>query len=99
MSERPREEFETALKRIGHEIKSRLALQGLYGTVRQIDNGEAGQVPESTRIEIEAKGRTASRTFARGQIEGCCLRVSGAVLQDIIAMVDELSPSVTRSAT
>ncbi len=91
MTERPREEFETALKRIGHEIKSRLVLQGLYGTVRQIDQGEPGQVPTSTRIEIEAKGRTVSRTFTRAQIEGCCLRVTGSELQDIIGMVDELA--------
>jgi hypothetical protein len=29
--------------------------------------------------------------FDRKQIEGCCLRVAGAVLASVIAMVEELS--------
>ncbi len=88
-----REEFDTGLKKIRHEIKSRLVLHGLYGTVTDADNGPAGHLPEGSRIEIHAKGRTVGRSFDRRQIEGCCLRVGGTVLSDIIAMVDEVSTS------
>ncbi len=86
-----REEFDTGLRKIRHEIKSRLVPHGLFGTVTNIDSGPATAVPESSRIEIHAKGRTVGQTFDRQQIEGCRLRVSGAVLAGIIAMVDEVS--------
>jgi len=88
-----REEFDTGLKKIRHEIKSRLVPHGLYGTVTDVDNGPAGHLPDGSRIEIHAKGRTVGKSFDRQQIEGCCLRVGGAVLLDIIAMVDEVSTS------
>jgi hypothetical protein len=84
-SDPQREKFDTALKRIGHEIKSRLVLHGLFGTVNY------SEVPDGTRVEIQAQGRIAARSFERQQIEGCCLRVGGAVLAGIIAMVDELA--------
>ena len=88
---RVREEFDTGIAKIKQEIKSRLVHHGLYGSVTGIDTGAAGDVPAGSRIEITAKGRSASRSFDRGQIEHCCLRVGGAVLVDIISMVDELS--------
>jgi hypothetical protein len=56
-----------------------------------VDSGPTGQVPDSSRIEIAAKGKTVGRSFDRRQIEGCCLRVGGEVLLGIIAMVDDLS--------
>jgi hypothetical protein len=86
-----REEFDTGLKKIRHEIKSRLVPHGLFGIVTDVDSGPAGDVPDGTRIEIHAKGRTVGQSFDRRQIEGCCLRVGGAVLAGIVAMVDELS--------
>ncbi len=48
--------------------------------------------------EIVLSGTVVGRSFDRRQIEGCCLRVGGAVLLDIIAMVEEVSalPVVTR---
>lgn len=82
-----REKFDTGLKRIGHEAKSRLVLHGLFGTV--IHTGTAA----GARVEIHAQGKTVSREFERQQIEGCHLRVGGAVLSGIIAMVDELAPA------
>jgi hypothetical protein len=84
-----REEFDTGLKKIRLEIKSRLVPHGLYGTVTDCD-AAAGE-PGVSRIELAVKGRTANRSFDRGQIEGCRLRVGGDVLQAIIAMVDEVS--------
>jgi hypothetical protein len=89
--EHPREEFDTGLKKIRLEIKSRLVPHGLFGTVTTVDNVSKSDVPDGSTIEIVAKGRTAGRSFDRRQIEGCCLRVSGAVLVDIIAMIDEVS--------
>ncbi|MDP9082616.1 MAG: hypothetical protein M3N50_02465 [Pseudomonadota bacterium] len=87
-----REEFDTGLRKIRHEIKSRLVPHGLFGTVTNVDSGpDAAAVPEGSRIEIHAMGRTVGQTFDRQQIEGCRLRVSGAVLAGIIAMVDEVS--------
>jgi hypothetical protein len=93
-----REEFDTGLKKIRQEIKSRLVPHGLYGIVTNVDSGPAGDVPEGSRIEIVAKGKTVGRSFDRRQIEGCCLRVGGEVLSGIIAMIDEVSaaPVVTR---
>ena len=86
-----REEFDTGLKKIKLEIKSRLVPHGLFGTVTNIDAVSTGDVPDGSKIEVFAKGKTAGRSFDRHQIEGSCLRVSGAVLTDIIAMVDEVS--------
>jgi hypothetical protein len=86
-----REEFDTGLKKIRQEIKSRLVPHGLFGIVTDVDSGPAGQIPDGSRIELAAKGRTVGRSFDRRQIEGCCLRVGGEVLQGIIAMVDEVS--------
>ena len=86
-----REEFDTGLKKIRQEIKSRLVPHGLFATVQDVDRGQAGEAPDGSRIEIAAKGKTVSRSFDRKQIEGCCLRVGGEVLVGIIAMVDELA--------
>ena len=91
-----REEFDTGLKKIRLEIKSRLVPHGLYGVVTEADTGTEGDVPEGSTIEIAAKGKTVGRTFNRKQIEGCHLRVGGEVLSSIIAMIEEISapPSV-----
>jgi hypothetical protein len=86
-----REEFDTGVKKIRQEIKSRLVPHGLFGIITNVDSGAAGEVPESSRIEIVAKGITTARSFDRRQIEGCCLRVGGEVLLGIIAMVNEVS--------
>jgi hypothetical protein len=85
-----REEFDTALSKIRHEIKSRLVPHGLYGSVTYIDIGPAGDVPTGSKIEIAIKGRTVERAFSRHEIEACRLRVGGTVLVGIISMVDEL---------
>jgi hypothetical protein len=85
-----REEFDTGLKKIRYEIKSRLVPHGLFGTITDVDSGPAGH-PDGARIELVAKGKTVGRSFDRRQIEGCCLRVGGEVLLGIIAMVDEVS--------
>ncbi len=69
-----REEFDTGLKKIRLEIKSRLVPHGLYGVVTEVDTGTAGDVPEGSIIEIAAKGKTVGRTFDRKQIEGCHLQ-------------------------
>ena len=86
-----REEFDTGLKKIRLEIKSRLVPHGLYGVVTEVDTGPEGDVPEGSTIEIAAKGKTVGRTFDRKQIEGCHLRVGGEVLSSIIAMIEEIS--------
>jgi hypothetical protein len=86
-----REEFDTGVKKIRQEIKSRLMPHGLYGTVTDVDTGPAGDVPNGSRIELVAKGKAVGRSFDRRQIEGCCLRVRGEVLLGIIAMVDEVA--------
>ena len=86
-----REEFDTGVKKIRQEIKSRLVTHGLFGIVTDIDTGPPGHVPDGSRIELIAKGKTVGRLFDRRQIEGCCLRVRGEVLSGIIAMVDEVS--------
>jgi hypothetical protein len=80
-----REKFDTGLKRIGHEAKGRLVLHGLFGAVSH------SSTPDGARVEIQAKGRSVARAFERQQIEGCHLRVGGAVLSGIIEMVDELA--------
>ena len=86
-----REEFDTGLSKIRHEIKSRLVPHGLYGSVTDVDIDAADHVPAGSKIEIVVKGRTGGRLFNRQQIEGCRLRVGGTVLLEIISMVDELS--------
>jgi hypothetical protein len=86
-----REELDTGLKRIRHEIKSRLVTHGLFATVTFVDSGPTGEVPDSVRIEIAVRDKTVVKSFDRRQIEGCCLRVGGDVLSGIIAMIDEVS--------
>jgi hypothetical protein len=86
-----REEFDTGLGKIRHEIKSRLVPHGFFGTVKYIDIETADHVPTGSTIEIAVKGRTVTRSFSREEIESCRLRVGGVVLSGIIAMVDELS--------
>jgi hypothetical protein len=83
-----REKFDTGLKKVRHEIKSRLVLHGLFGTV---NDGGPSDVPDGARVVIHAHGKTVARSFDRAQIEGCCLRVGGVVLLGVIAMVDELA--------
>jgi hypothetical protein len=91
MNEQSQEEFATGLKKIRLEIKSRLILHGLFGVISDTPSTPAENAPDRSTIEIMVNGRKVSRTFERKQIEGCCLRVGGAVSQGIIAMVDEIS--------
>jgi hypothetical protein len=86
-----REEFDTALARIRHEIKGRLVPHGFFGTVTYKDVEAADHVLSGSKIEITVKGRTVEMSFSRPEIEACRLRVSGAVLSGVISMVDELS--------
>ncbi len=88
-SEQLHEEFDTGLKKIKHEIKSQLVLQGLFGTITSDEDQR--DISGGAKIEIHAKGKTVGMSFDRKQIEGCCLRVAGAVLGSVIGMVDELS--------
>ena len=85
-----REEFDTGLGKIRHEIKSRLVPHGYYGHVTFVDIDPVDHVPAGSKIEIAVKGRTVGRSFSREEIVGCRLRVGGAVLSGIISMVDEL---------
>jgi hypothetical protein len=87
----PREEFDTALARIRHEIKGRLVLHGFFGSVTYKDIEAGDHILSGSTVEIAAKGKTVQRSFTRQEIEGCRLRVSGAVLSGVISMVDELS--------
>jgi hypothetical protein len=91
MDKQLREEFDTGIKKIRLEIKSRLVPHGIFGTVTGVDSGPPADVPDGATIEIVTVDRTVARSFDRRQIEGCCLRVGGAVLADIIAMVDEVA--------
>jgi hypothetical protein len=86
-----RELFDTGVKKIRHEIRSLLAQHGLFGTISGADSGPPGSVPDSSKVEIQVKGKIVGREFDRRQIEGCCLRVGGAVLSSIAAMVEEAS--------
>jgi hypothetical protein len=86
-----REEFDTGLRKIRHEIKSRLVTHGFFGTVACIDIDSADHGPTGSKIEVAVKGRTVERSFSRQDVEACRLRVGGTVLSAIIAMVDELS--------
>lgn len=93
-SEQLHEEFDTGLKKIRHEIKNRLVIQGLFGTITSDD--DLNDISRGARVEIHAKGKTVGISFDRKQIEGCHLRVAGVVLSSVIAMVEELS-AATRS--
>ena len=86
-----REEFDTGLAKIRHEIKSRLVPHGFFGSVTFVDIEPVDQIPIGSKIEITVKGRTVERSFSRQEIVGCRLRVGGVVLLGIISMVDELS--------
>jgi len=86
-----REAFDTGLGKIRHEIKSRLVPHGFFGNVTHIDTDLVDQVPTGSTIEIVVNGRTVGRAFSREDIEGCRLRVGGAVLLGIISMIDELA--------
>jgi hypothetical protein len=86
-----REEFDTGLAKIRHEIKSRLVPHGFFGIVTSTDIQSADHVPAGSTIVIAVKGRTVEKSFSRQDIEGCRLRVGGPVLVGIIAMIDELS--------
>ena len=86
-----REKFDTGLSKIKHEIKDRLAAHGFYGSVKPADMEAADHVPTGSKIEIAVKGITVGRSFSRQDIESCHLRVGGAVLEGVIAMVHELS--------
>ncbi|HEY2529992.1 MAG TPA: hypothetical protein VGJ20_18985 [Xanthobacteraceae bacterium] len=86
-----REEFDTALARIRHEIKGRLVQHGFFGSVTYRDIEAADHVLSGSTVEIAAKGKTVARSFSRREIEDCRLRVSGAVLSGVISMVEELT--------
>ena len=87
----PREEFDTGLKKIKHEIKSRLVMHGLYGSVANVDSSSSDSDLTGSSVEITIKGKTVSRSLDRKQIEACHLRVSGVALQAVISMIDEIS--------
>jgi hypothetical protein len=87
----PREHFDTGLRKIRTEIKTRLVPHGLFGTITDVDSNSGDSVLSGSRIDIVINGRTASRSFDRQQIEDCRLRVGGPVLMGIISMVEELS--------
>jgi hypothetical protein len=89
-SEQLHEVFDTGLKKIRHEIKNRLVLQGLFATITSNEN-DLHDISGGARVEIHAKGKTVGMSLDRKQIEGCCLRVAGPVLSSVIAMVEELS--------
>jgi len=91
MNGQNREEFDTALTRIRHYIKGRLVEHGFFGTVSFQDVESADHVLQGSKMTVMAKGRIAERSFGRQEIEGCTLRVSGAVALGVISMVDELS--------
>lgn len=86
-----REYFDTGLRKIRTEIKTRLVPHGLFGSITDVDSNSADHALNGSRIEIAIKGRTVSRSFDRQEIEGCRLRVEGAVLSGIISMIEELS--------
>lgn len=91
MEEFQREEFDTALARIRHEIKGRLVQHGFFGSVAYEDIEASDRVLSGSTVEITVKGKTVQRSFSRQEIESCRLRVSGAVLSGVISMVDELA--------
>jgi hypothetical protein len=93
------EQFDTGLGKIKQEIKSRLVAHGLYGSFAHIDARAEHPLDGAgtEMIEIIVKGRRAARSFDRAQIEDCCLRVGGAVLVGVIAMIDEVSAQSPRA--
>ncbi len=92
-----REEFDTALSRIRHDIKGRLVIHGYFGTVSYVDIESADHVLQGSTIVVRAKGRVAERRFSRQEIEDCRLRIGGAVLLGVISMLDEISaPAVAQ---
>ncbi len=86
-----REEFDTGLAKIRHEIKSQLVPHGFFGSVTCVDFEGVDHVPTGSTIAIAVKGRTIERAFSRQEIEGCRLRVGGVVLSGIIAAVAEFA--------
>jgi hypothetical protein len=86
-----REHFDTGVAKIRTEIKTRLVPHGLFGSVNPVDSGPADPVPTGVTIQVTAKGRTAERYFDRRQVEDCRLKVGGAVLTELISLIDELS--------
>jgi hypothetical protein len=86
-----REEFDTGLSKIRDEIKSQLVRHGFFGIVTCADAQGADQVLNGSTIAIVVKGKSAERSFSRGDIESCRLRVGGVVLSGIVSMVSELS--------
>jgi hypothetical protein len=91
---RHREQFDTALSRIRHEIKGRLVMHGLFGTVSYQDVESADHLLQGSTIVVAAKGRAVERTFSRREIEDCTLRIRGVVLLGVISMLDEISAPV-----
>jgi hypothetical protein len=91
MDNQNREEFDTALSRIRHDIKGRLVVHGFFGTVTYQDIESEDHVLQGSTIVVTAKGRTAQRSFGREEIEGCRLRIGGTVLLGVISMLDEIS--------
>jgi hypothetical protein len=92
-SEQSHEVFDTGLRKISHEIKSQLVLQGLFGTITGVLKGSS-ELPLGARVEIHAKGQVVGVEFDRRQIEGCSLRVAGAVLSSVIVLVEKLSAAI-----
>lgn len=86
-----RERFDTGLIKIRHEIKTRLVTHGFFGSITFTDIEPIDPVPSGSTIAIVVKGKSAGRSFSREDIEGCRLRVGGAVLAGIISMMDELT--------
>lgn len=91
MDSQNREEFDTALARIRHDIKGRLVVHGFFGTVSYVDVESADHVLQGSTIRVAAKGRIAERSFDRREIEDCRLRVGGAVLLGVISMISEIA--------
>jgi hypothetical protein len=88
---RHREEFDTALARIRHEIKGRLVQHGFFGSVTYKDLESTDHTLSGSTVEITVNGKTVGRSFSRQEIESCRLRVGGTVLSGVMSMVNELS--------
>ena len=85
------EVFDTGLRKIRHELKSQLASHGLYATLTEPTRNSTSSPPIEAIIEVAVKGRVARRSFERTLVEGCHLRVQGAVLKEIASIVEELA--------
>lgn len=93
-----RERFDTGLIKIRHEIKTRLVTHGFFGSITFSDIEPIDPVPSGSTIKIVVKGKNVGRSFSREDIEDCRLRVGGAVLAGIIAMIEELAqPGIANS--